>query len=68
MKLSEKLLQLRESKGMTQRQVYDATGITDVTISRYENNLRIPTLENAKILSKLYGVSLDELTDCDIAI
>lgn len=45
----------RKSLGLTQSDVEKITGIDSATISLYENNMRIPTVYNAKMLGKLYG-------------
>ena len=46
--------ELREEQGITQQDVRDKTGLTIATISRIENNVSQPTLENAvKILDAL---------------
>lgn len=40
---------------MTQADVELATGIDTATLSLYENDVRQPTVRNAKILGALYG-------------
>ena len=42
----------------TQREL---TGLSQAAISRWEDDLRIPNIENCLILAQFYGISLDEL-------
>ena len=58
----ERVKQARESKGYTQDQVADLTGITKATISRYENGKRKdPARQELKKLAKCYDISVDWL-------
>ena len=51
----------RYEKGETLTAVADATGIAVSTLSGYENDLRVPTAEKAKVLADYYGVTVVEL-------
>lgn len=62
--LSEKLLALRKAAGLSQDSVAEELGITRQSVSRWEQGLNIPSLDNLRLLGQLYGVSLDELTSC----
>lgn len=58
----EKLRGLRESKGLTRRQVSIATGLTEVTIAEMEKNGNAnPTLKTVTALAKFYKVPIDEI-------
>ena len=61
LKIGGKLKILRESQGMTQIQIYKKTGINNKTLSGYENNVSQPDLATLKLLSQVYGVSVDYL-------
>lgn len=50
MNIGEKIKRRREELGITQRELAIRVGITEATLSRYENGIRIP---NAQILAKL---------------
>ena len=53
----------RENADLTQKQVESITGISNATISNYENDVSNPNPETLKILAKLYQVSVDYLLD-----
>ena len=58
------MLSLRECRlkaGLTQKQAADALGISQRTLSRYENNINYPTLEVVDKMCKLYGVHCDNI-------
>ncbi|MBR6393903.1 MAG: helix-turn-helix transcriptional regulator [Ruminococcus sp.] len=53
---------LRESKGLTQEQLYEKIHISDKTISQIETEQRIPTTGQINIYSDYFDASLDFLT------
>lgn len=62
-----RLKQLRESLGMTQDELAKKLNLTQSTIAYYENGKKMPTLENAIIITNLFNTSLDYLvgtSDC----
>ena len=59
--LGPRLRAARERHGATLAGVSGATGIASSTLSRMETGRRRPTLEVLLLLSKEYGVGLDEL-------
>ena len=61
MKLGFELKNHREAAGYTQCEVARKTGLTQAAISRWEDDLRIPNIENCILLADLYEISLDEL-------
>ena len=61
MNLKEK----RIKKGMTQQEVADAVGITDMAVSYYESGQRIPKPAMAKRLGELLGFDWTELYEED---
>ena len=56
-----KLKGFRELRGYTQREVSNITGITEVSISRYENMKRVPDAVAIYKLAKCYRVDVSEL-------
>ena len=58
-KLYQKMVQLR----MTQKQLHEASGVSDSEVSRILNNKSQPGLENAHKLARALGISLDYLAD-----
>lgn len=60
----EKLRAIRLERGMTQRQVSDACGLTEQTIKTLERGYQDnPTLETLKKLADCYGVKVSDLLD-----
>lgn len=57
----ERLQTLRKSKGLSQKQVADAVGISASVISNYESSERTPSLENLIALAGFYRCSTDYL-------
>ncbi|MGL5716945.1 MAG: helix-turn-helix domain-containing protein [Paraclostridium sp.] len=56
--LGAKLRQMRSVKGLTMKQVSDATGITQQSISKYENDITNPGFDNVQVLCNLYGYKI----------
>ena len=52
---------LRKEKGMTQEQLGEKLGVTNKTISRWENGNYMPDVEMLSLLSKEFGVSINAL-------
>ena len=55
------LKEVRTSKGVTQVELSEKTGITQQNISLYENNVMLPKIDTAAKIAQALGVSLDEL-------
>ena len=63
MSFSENLRAARERSGLTQQQVADLMGIDKSTYCGYETEKRQPDVQKLKKLSKILGVSGDELLE-----
>lgn len=64
---SYRLKQLREDLGITQDKLAKMLNLTQSTIAYYESGRKMPTLENAIIITKIFNTSLDYLvgtSDC----
>lgn len=61
MTLGENLQRLRKVKGLSQEEVAQKLFLTRQSVSKWENGQAEPGVENLKALSRLYGVSVDEL-------
>lgn len=61
MKLDEKLVHLRKEKGLTQLELAEAVKVSRQAVSKWESGGGIPSTENLRGLSELYGVSVDYL-------
>lgn len=57
MDLSENLKELRKDKGLTQKQLATAKGLSLASIISYENGLRKPNFKALTVLEEYFGVS-----------
>ena len=60
-KIAEKLTALRTSKGVTQDDVAQALGISNKTVSKWENGASMPDLNMLVMLAEYYKVTTDTL-------
>lgn len=58
---SERLISLRQSHGITQRQLAIEVGVSEIAIQNYENSRRKPAFDILIALADFFGVSLDYL-------
>lgn len=65
MSSESKFMKFRESLGLTQKQIADAVGVTDQTVSNWERGVYVPklTLRQTSRLCKVLSLSIDELAD-----
>ena len=61
MNLPEKLTQLRREKSLTQASLAETLNVSRQAISRWEVGTAVPSTDNLKVLSNLYGVPVDYL-------
>lgn len=61
MNLPEKLTHLRKQKGLIQSDLAETLNVSRQAISRWEVGTAAPSTDNLKMLSNLYGVSVDYL-------
>lgn len=66
MNLGNKILNLRKKHNLSQEELAEKVGVTRQTISKWELEETSPDITQAKKLSKIFNVSLDELTNNDI--
>ncbi len=55
------ILELRSKKGMTQDELAEKIYVTRQAVSRWETGETVPNTETLKLLSKLFGVSINTL-------
>ena len=55
------LSELRKEKNLTQDELGEQIGVTNKTVSRWENGNYLPPVEMLQILSKFYDVSINEI-------
>ena len=68
MKLSDKIIELRKNKGMTQEELADLCNVSRQSISKWEADIALPELDKLLILSDFFGVSLDVLVKDELEI
>lgn len=59
--MNKKLKELRQEKGVSQKEVASAIGVTLSAYSNYEQGIREPSYEILVNICKYYGVSSDYL-------
>lgn len=62
-KSGQLLRALRQEKGVTQEQLAEQMGVSNRSVSRWENGANMPDLDLLIELAKYYGVSLEEILD-----
>ena len=60
-KMGKFLKELRKEKGLTQEQLGEKIGVTNKTVSRWENGNYFPPAECLVMLSDIYGISINEI-------
>lgn len=66
MEIGNKIMELRKKKGVSQEELAEIIGVARQTISKWELGETSPDLKQSKELSKIFNVSLDELTNNDV--
>ncbi|MGN0819709.1 MAG: helix-turn-helix domain-containing protein [Christensenellaceae bacterium] len=61
MEFSEKLQELRKSRGLTQEELSEALYVSRTAISKWESGKGYPSIDSLKEISKFFSVSIDEL-------
>lgn len=61
MSFHEKVKRIREEKHLTQRAVASKLGIHYTSMNKYEQGLAVPSINIAKGIAKVLGVSIDYL-------
>ena len=63
MSMANRLQHLRKKHHLSQEQVAELVNTTRQTVSQWENEKSVPSLENLNILARHYGVTLDYLVN-----
>lgn len=61
MNLGTNISEKRKSMGMTQEELAAGLGVSPQAVSKWENNLSCPDISLLPEISKLFGISVDEL-------
>ena len=65
MKFGNKLIELREQRGLSQEELADELRVSRQTISNWENDNIQPSVEMLVRIAKYFGTSTDYLLDLD---
>lgn len=68
MELGDHLFHARKKQGLSQEAVAETLGVSRQTVSKWETGETLPDIRQAKRLSVLYHVTLDELIDFDLEV
>lgn len=63
MNIGNKIIELRKKNNLTQERLSEKIGVSRQTLSSWESNITSPNLDQAILLSKELGISIDELVD-----
>lgn len=63
MNINEKILLLRKKEGLSQEGLAEKLNVTRQTVSKWELGQTTPDIQQAKNISKIFKISLDDLTD-----
>ena len=68
MKLSEKIIELRKSAGMTQEELASVCNVSRQSISKWEADIALPELDKLLVLSDTFHVSVDVLIQDELEL
>lgn len=68
MKLSEKIVELRRSNGMTQEELASICNVSRQSISKWEADIALPETEKLLTLGKIFHVSMDVLLKDELTL
>ncbi len=57
---------LRKKNGYTQEKIGKMMGVSNRAVSKWENGLAFPTMDNIYKLSKIFGVNVDFFFSCEV--
>ena len=66
MSFSENLYELRKKEGLSQEEFAEKIDVSRQTVSKWEMGQTTPEMDKLILISKLFNVSLDELTENDV--
>lgn len=66
MNLGKKIAELRKKNNLSQEELAEKVGVARQTISKWEIGDTTPNINQVKIISKIFNISIDELVDNDI--
>lgn len=66
MNLGKKIAELRKKNNLSQEELAEKVGVARQMISKWEIGDTTPDINQVKIISKIFNISIDELVDNDI--
>lgn len=66
MSIGQNIKRLRKRKGLSQKQLANEVGLSEITIRRYERAINNPTTEVVEKIARVLGVSFSELVKEEI--
>lgn len=66
MSLGNNLVNLRKQKGWSQDELADNLNLSRQAISKWENDLSMPDVDNVKKISRVFSVGIDELLNNEV--
>lgn len=61
MTLGEKIKELRRGRGLSQEELAEQINVSRQAVSKWELDLSLPDIDNIVQLSRLFGISTDQL-------
>ncbi len=68
MKLSEKIIELRKSQGMTQEELAGICNVSRQSVSKWEADIALPETEKLLLLGKIFQISMDVLLKDELTL
>ena len=59
--IGENIYKYRKAFGLTQKQLSDMVGKSEITISRFENGTKIPSVNTLTLLADALNITVDDL-------
>ena len=59
--MTMRIKELREAKGIPQKQLADSMGVLQSTVSNWETEVALPRARELPRLARVFGVTIDEL-------
>lgn len=66
MSFGDNLVNLRKQKGWSQDELADNLNLSRQAVSKWENDLSMPDVDNVKKISKVFSVGIDDLLNNDV--
>lgn len=66
MNLGKKIAELRKKNNLSQEELAEKVGVARQTISKWEIGDTTPDINQVKIISKIFNISIDELVDNEL--